>query len=174
MSKKYLLGVFDDEMTLLDSIKTIRSRGLKIDEVFTPFAVHGMEDAMGWKRSRIPIAGFIFGALGTTTALVGMGWILASDWPQNFGGKPHFALPAFIPITFELTVLFAAISMVAAFMISSTIAPGIKKPIMDKRITDDKFLISFDISKNNVDVKALKSVLKETGATEVNEKSLED
>ncbi len=174
MGSKYILGVYDDEITLLDSIKTIRSKGFKIDEVLTPFAVHGMEDAMGWDRSRIPIVGFIFGALGTTTALVGMGWILSSDWPQNFGGKPHFALPAFIPITFELTVLFAALSMVAAFLISCNLAPGVKKNILDKRITDDKFLISFDITQNNVDVKAIKSVLKETGATEVNEKSFEE
>lgn len=174
MGKKYILGVFDDEITLLDSIKTIRSKGLKIDEVLTPFAVHGMEDAMGWERSRIPIVGFVFGALGTATALIGMGWILVSDWPQNFGGKPHFALPALIPITFELAVLFAAISMVAAFLISCNLGPGITNPILDKRITDDKFLISFDITKNNVDVKAIKSILKETGASEVNEKSFED
>ena len=174
MDKKYLLGVFDDENTLLDSIKAIRSKGFKIDDVLTPFAVHGMEDAMGWGRSRIPTAGFICGALGTAVALIGMGWILAVDWPLNFGGKPHFALPAFIPITFELTVLFSAISMVAAFLISCTLGPGITKPILDKRITDDKFLISFDISKNNVDVNAIKSLLKETGASEVNEKSFED
>ena len=100
MDKKYILGVFDDERTLLSSIKEIRSKGFKIDDVLTPFAVHGMEDAMGWKQSRIPTAGFIFGALGTVTALTGMGWILAMDWPINFGGKPHFALPAFIPIPF--------------------------------------------------------------------------
>ena len=64
--------------------------------------------------------------------------------------------------------------MVAAFLISCEMAPGITKPILDTRITDDKFLISFDISKNDVDVKGIKSILKETGASEINEKSFED
>ena len=174
MDKKYILGVYNHEKNVLESVKLIREKGLKIDDVLTPFAVHGMEEALGWNRSRIPVAGFICGATGAVTALLGMSWVFVVDWPINFGGKPHFALPAFIPIIFELTVLFAAIGMVAAFLISCNLWPGVKKRVLDPRSSDDKFVISFDITSNNVDVKAIKKALKESGAVEVNEKSFEE
>lgn len=174
MSKKYIYGIFEDEHTLLHAIGKVRAEGHEIEDVLTPFPVHGMEDAMGWKRSRIPTAGFIFGALGTFTALSMMIFIHTISWPLNIGGKPFLALPAFIPITFELTVLFSAIGMVIVFLASCKLAPGISKPILEARATDDWFLMVFDITKpDSSGVKEdIEGLLKEHGAIKIKEKEV--
>ena len=72
-----------------------------------------------------------------------MTWVFTRDWPIIFGGKPYFSAPAFIPITFELTVLFAAVGMVVTFYVICGMGPGIINPTLDDRITDDKFCIAF-------------------------------
>lgn len=175
MSKKYLLGIYADEHKLLESIHDIRQKHIPIFDVRTPFAVHGMEEAMGMKRSRIPLAGFIFGMLGTITALSFISWVNTSSWPLNIGGKPFFGLPAFIPITFELTVLFSAISMVAVFLISCGLYPGKKPVILDDRITDHKFLIAFDLNDKHIieHKEEIQKMLSSGGAEEVKEKEIE-
>ncbi len=173
MDKRYLIGVFDDDHSLLGAIKAIRERSISIHDVLTPFAVHGMDDAMGWKRTRITVAGFISGSLGAMIALGFMWWVFNVDWPINYGGKANFPLLALIPITFEATVLSAAIGMIISFMVSCKLAPGIKKDVLDLRATDDKFLIVFDISEGNMDIDSIKEVLNSHGAVEINEKEIE-
>jgi hypothetical protein len=170
MSKRFTTGVFHDEELLLKAVRNIRSRGIKIHDVYTPFAVHGMEDALGLEDSRLHTAGFLFGATGTITAVTLMTWA-SFNYPNVFGGKPIFALPAFIPITFELTVLFAAVGMTLTFLIKSNLLPGVKPRIMDTRITDDKFVIAFDQADFNPEqLQQLITLLRENGAEEVNHK----
>ena len=114
--KKFVVGCFDDEDLLFPAVKKVRTVGYKIHDIYTPFPVHGLDHAMGLRETSLHTAGFIYGITGTTTALSCISWILTKDWPLNIGGKPHFALPAWIPITFELTVLFAAVGMVLTFI----------------------------------------------------------
>jgi hypothetical protein len=123
---------------------------------------------LGLEESRLHQAGFIYGMLGTLTAFLGMSWIFTKDWPNVFGGKPYWSVPAFIPITFELTVLFAAIGMTVTFYIINGLGPGIVNKHLDDRITDDKFVIAFD--KASVDANIAESFFKSTGASEVNSK----
>ena len=125
--KYFSVGIFDDDDVVLDAVKKIRSAGVKIFEVYSPFAIHGMEDALGYKRSRLPRAAFMFGLTGTTLALTMMFWMLGYDWPMIIGGKNFAALPPFIPVTFELTVLLAAHGMVLTFFIVADLKP-FKKP----------------------------------------------
>lgn len=172
MGKTYLLGVFDNDHLLVEAVKTVRSKGLKIHDVYTPFPVHGMDDAMGFSRTRITVAGFIYGLTGALLAQLFMGWIFVIDWPLNFGGKPNYSHLAFIPITFEATVLCCAVGMVITFMIVCNLWPGAKNPIMDERVTDDKFVIAFDIS-HGKNIKEIESLMKETGAVEVKEKKFD-
>ena len=106
--KKFVVGCFDDEEVLFPAVSKVRKAGYKIHDVYTPFAVHGLDHALGLRETSLHTAGFIYGITGTTTAISCISWILTKDWPLNFGGKPHFALPAWIPICFELTVLFAS------------------------------------------------------------------
>ena len=101
----FLIGLYDDEHVLLDAIKKIRGEGVKIHEVYSPFPVHGIEDALGYRRSRLSIAAFLFGLLGTSLALTMQIGMMGIDWPMIIGGKDYIPLPTFIPVTFELTVL---------------------------------------------------------------------
>lgn len=175
-SNKYLLGIFDDEDDLMRGIHAFRQEKIKYHNVYTPFPVHGLDDVMGMQRSRIPVAGFFFGAVGAILALSFMSWINLESWSLNLGGKPFFGLPAFIPISFEVTILFAGVGMFFTFILSCGLWPGKKNKIMDERITDDKFVISFDleddiIAANEARINAL---LIEKGASEVKTKVFED
>ncbi|MCS7084859.1 MAG: DUF3341 domain-containing protein, partial [Bacteroidia bacterium] len=137
----YLVGIYDDDEKILHAVETIRGRGIKITDVFTPFPIHGLEHALGYKDSRLPDAAFIFGALGTITALTLQIGTYTIDWQVNVGGKSSLPLPSFIPVTFELTVLFASLGMVATYLIANKIAPGVQPEVVDPRQTDDRFVI---------------------------------
>ncbi|HRO08117.1 MAG TPA: DUF3341 domain-containing protein [Saprospiraceae bacterium] len=165
-----IFGLYDDEEDLLRAVKSAKKDHLEIYDVYTPFPVHGLDEVMELEESRLHIAGFVYGAIGTLTAFLGMTWIFVKDWPTIFGGKPYWSVPAFIPITFEMTVLFAAIGMTVTFYLVSGLGPGIKNPQLDDRITDDKFCIAFD--KSIVNSGDAESFFKNTGASEVNSKNI--
>lgn len=172
--KNFILGVYDDEDVLLHAVSEVRTSGVKIHEVYTPYPVHGLEDVLGYKRSRLPIAAFLFGLLGTTLALTMQLYMMRFDWPMIIGGKDHAAIPDFIPVTFELTVLLAAFGMVGVFMISSNLKPWAQPRIFDLRSTDDKHIMAIDIANNtSMEVAKIQEILKSSGATEVNNKSFE-
>src|SRR3954462_10881007 len=139
--KRYVVGCFDDEEVLFPAVKKVRNAGYKIQDVYTPFPVHGLDHALGIRETSLHTAGFIYGITGTTTALSCMGWVFTHDWPMNIGGKPNFALPAFIPITFELTVLFSAVGMVLTFCYLCQLAPFVRKDHFHPRSTDDLFVM---------------------------------
>lgn len=172
-NKNVLYGLYDDDEQLLTAIHSAREAHLEIDNVYTPFPVHDLEEAMGLSESRLHIAGFIYGSIGALFGFLFMTWVFTRDWPIIFGGKPYWSVPAFIPITFELTVLFAAIGMVVSFYTVCGLWPGVENPTLDDRITDDKFCLAFDVT--NADggkVDALRSFLSDTGASEVNQKAI--
>jgi hypothetical protein len=127
--------------------------------------IHGIEDKLGVKRSRLPIVAFCCGITGTFTALGLMYFTMAYDWPMNIGGKPNFALPDFIPITFELTVLFCAFGMVGAFFFRNHLFPGRSPRVMELRATADRFVIAIDAKESDHD--KVTSILKEAGAIEI-------
>jgi hypothetical protein len=147
--KKFVVGCFEEESVLFDAVRKVRKSGYKLHDVYTPFPIHGLDKEMGLRETSIHTAGFIYGITGTTTALSGMTWVFTKDWPLNLGGKPHFALPAWIPITFELTVLFAAVGMVLTFCYLCQLAPFVKKHHFHLRSTDDKFVMVIDCSSTN-------------------------
>lgn len=169
---KIIYGLFDDEEILMKAVKNVRAEGLKIADVLTPFPVHGLDDAMGLRHTRIHSAGFLFGATGTTCALSFIYWVTNVNYPLNFGGKPFLSFPAWIPITFELTVLFAAIGMTLTYLYLNRIAPGIKPRIIDERTTSYLFAMTFDIDANTSSDKKdeIRKVLKDNGAIEIHEK----
>jgi hypothetical protein len=172
-NEKYLVGVYDDEEVLLNAITKVRNSGVKIHEVFTPFPIHGLDEALGYQRTRLPIAAFLFGLTGTCTAITLIAWTLGFDWPMNIGGKDHIAYPDFVPVTFELTVLFSALGLVFTFLITNDIGPGKQPKIFDLRSTDDKFIMAVNIAKNKLAPDEIESILKNNGASEVNVKQFE-
>lgn len=169
-NKDVIYGLYNDEEDLLRAIKVANADHLDIMDVYTPFPVHGLDPLLGLEESRLHIAGFVYGAIGTLTAFLGMSWIFTKDWPIIFGGKPYWSVPAFIPITFEVTVLFAAIGMVVSFYIVCGLGPGVTNTMLDDRITDDKFCIAFD--KSAVDGAAAHSFFSATGASETGNKTI--
>lgn len=165
--KKFIVGCFDDEAVLFPAVKKVRAGGYKIHDIYTPMPIHGLDKAMGLRDTSLHTAGFIYGITGTTTALGCISWILTSDWPLNFGGKPHFALPAWIPITFELTVLFASVGMVLTFCYLCQLAPFAKKHHFSLRATDDLFVMVIE-STHKTNEAETQAFLKSIGAIEVN------
>ncbi|MGA1583216.1 MAG: DUF3341 domain-containing protein [Saprospiraceae bacterium] len=168
-----LYGLYDDEEQLMKAVAHARESHLDIMEVYTPFPVHGLDPILGLKESRLHIAGFVYGAIGTLTAFLFMTWVFTRDWPIIFGGKPYWSVPAFIPITFELTVLFASIGMVVTFYTICGMGPGVQNPILDDRITDDKFCIAFEADGfDEEELSRHRSFLSQSGASVVNAKTL--
>lgn len=171
--KEVLFGLYNDEEVLMKAIKEANAQHLDIMDVYTPFPVHGLDKVLHLEESRLHIAGFIFGSLGTLTAFLAMTWIFTRDWPIIFGGKPYWSVPAFIPITFELTVLFAAIGMVVSFYTVCGLGPGVTNTILDDRISDDKFCIAFETGHSgSTTIDQLKAFFKQTGAEEVHSKTI--
>jgi hypothetical protein len=172
MSKSVIHAIFDDEEPLMASAKTLRSQGIRIKDVFTPFPVHGLDAAIGVPRTRIAICAFIYGITGTCLATLMMWYMMIHDWPTDVGGKPSFAyymnVPAFIPITFESTVLCAAHGMAITFYLRSWLVPGAKAKNPDPRTTDDKFLMIVETKADNSS--NVESLLKAGGASEIHYK----
>ena len=163
MANKFLHAIYDDDDKLLYAVQHLKKEGVYIEDVFTPFPVHGLDKALGLEPTRISIAGFLYGCVGFAFAIFMMNYIMIEDWPQNIGGKPSFSfienMPAFVPIMFELTVFFSAHLMVITFYLRSRLWPfkAAENPIPET--TDDKFLVQIPISNNE---KELKSKVKKT------------
>jgi len=151
---------------LFPAVKKVRTAGYKIQDVYTPFAVHGLDHALGMRETSLHTAGFIYGITGTTTAISCISWIFTKDWPLDIGGKPHFALPAWIPIMFELTVLFAAVGMVLTFCYLCQLAPFVKKHHFHPRATDDLFVMAIECT-DKTNTQEAEAFLKSAGAIEV-------
>jgi hypothetical protein len=174
VNKNFIVGVYDDEVAVMDAVRSLRSKGVKIHEVFTPFPVHGLEEALGYKRSRLPIAAFFFGLTGTGLALLMQIWMLGFDWPMIIGGKNYWSIASFIPVTFELTVLLAALGMVGTFILVSDLKPYKWPRQFDVRSTDDKHVMAIDLAVNTkFDVQELGRLVRDSGASEVSEKQFD-
>ena len=172
-STQVLYGLYNDEEVLLHAVKKAKEDHLEIIDVYSPFPVHGLDNILGLTESRIHIAGFIYGLIGCLSAFLFMTWVFTRDWPIIFGGKPYFSALSFIPITFEVTVLFASVGMVVTFYTICGMGPGVDNPTLDDRITDDKFCIAFDVDDADAAKQAaLRQFLTDTGAEEVNFKSI--
>jgi len=172
MSSTTIQAIFDDDDELLKAVKELKAANYHIEEIFTPFPVHGLEKAAGLPNTRIAITAFIYGLIGFSFAVWMMNYMMIADWPQNIGGKPSFSfaenMPAFVPIMFELTVFFAAHLMVITFYMRSKLWPFKKAENPDSRTTDDHFLL--EVSTSN-DVKVLEELLKTLNAKEIKTKA---
>lgn len=170
-NKNFIVGVFEDEDVLLKAVESVRTKGVKIHEVFTPFPVHGLDEVLGYRRSRLPIAAFMFGITGTFLAISTQIWMMGYDWPMIIGGKNFVSLPPFIPVTFEFTVLLASFGMVGTFLVVSDMKPYKWPRTYDIRSTDDKLVMAIDLASNKFGKDEITALLKDAGATEINEKN---
>jgi hypothetical protein len=165
MSAPVLIGYFDSEQKVLDATRAVREAGYALHDVYTPYAVHGMDDAMGLKPSRLTWVCFGAGLLGCTLALSLQYYTSVVSWPLNVGGKPFNSFPAFIPVSFELTVLFAALFTVAAFLARAKLFPGNTRQAL-ARVTDDRFAIALEPREAPAEQAAAEAMLRRHGAVE--------
>ncbi|HFB97826.1 MAG TPA: DUF3341 domain-containing protein [Bryobacterales bacterium] len=144
MSRRTLVTVFEHEDDILGATRAIREAGFRIADVYAPYAVHGLDRAMGLQPSKLPWVCFVLGLVGAALKVWFEFWTTAVDWPINVGGKPWNSLPAFVPVTFEVMVLFAGVSTVFAFLLVSRLWPGKRAALADPRVTDDRFILVID------------------------------
>ncbi|WP_296315789.1 DUF3341 domain-containing protein [Winogradskyella sp. UBA3174] len=168
-ASKVIHAIYTDDDVLMLAVKKVKAEKYHIEEIYTPFPVHGLDKAMGLAPTRLAIAAFMYGCVGLIVATVMMNYIMIEDWPMDIGGKPSFSyienMPAFVPIMFELTVFFAAHLMVITFYLRSRMWPFKEAENPDPRTTDDHFLMEIAIHNNE---ESLSALLKETGAVEIN------
>lgn len=177
MANKVLYAMYDDDDVLKDGAKKLVAKGVRIAEVFSPFPIHGIDPIIGVKQTRLGIMSFIYGLTGLTLATIGMRYFMIDDWPMNIGGKPNGTylenMLAFIPITFEFTVLCAAHGMSITYLLRNKTLPGMKADNPDPRTTDDKFVMELRLSENaQFSEDELQAMLKETGIIELDQKEL--
>tara|TARA_B100001175_G_C19357688_1_gene565553 strand:- start:114 stop:650 length:537 start_codon:yes stop_codon:yes gene_type:complete len=174
MKDKIIHAIFNDEEDVLSVVKKLKDNDIHVNEVYSPFPIHGLDSVLGLKETRIAITAFIYGCIGLCfgglliyyTMISGVG----KSWPMNIGGKPNFTfyhnLPSFVPIMFECTVLFAAHLMSITYLIRNKLYPGAKTSSPDVRTTDDKFLVEVCYTE---DKNKIIELLKEENVSEINE-----
>lgn len=172
-ASKYLVAIFTEDDQILSATKAVRGAGLPIYDCFTPYPVHGLEAAQGLPRSWITFATFGLAWTGFLVSLFLQGYTQAavtpflSGWPLNVGGKPFFPLTAFIPVLFELTVLFAGVGTAITLLFACRLFPGKKVHLTLPGVTDDRFALVLDPSGQGFDETRARGLFASHGAAEV-------
>lgn len=173
MSRRVLVVAFASEDDLLAATRAVRAAGLRVLDTFTPYPVHGLPEAMGLSRSRLPVLCFVAAVVGAALKLWFEYWTATVDWPVNVGGKPWNSLPAFIPVTFEVMVLSAGLTTVLAFLVIGRLRPGKKPLLLAPGITDDRFVLAVEERDATFDLERVKALLRPHDPVAVDER-LED
>jgi len=167
MDSKYIIGVYDQEESLLKAFRRMKDEGLEIEDIFTPYPVHEILEKHG-RKSRITVVGWFYGFFAALAVLAFLFFTAVINWPLNYGGKPSNAFPSFMVITIVLTIFSITILSLFTFSVRANLWPSNEKPIFHEHATDDKFVILVD--KEKVDTGRVTSILKEAGAEKIMEK----
>ncbi|HWP85264.1 MAG TPA: DUF3341 domain-containing protein [Terriglobia bacterium] len=170
MSRRLFVATFEREQDILDVTGAVRRRHWNILDIYAPYAVHGLDKKMGLPPSRLPWVCFALGLIGAGAKVGFEYWASWLDWPINVGGKPWDSLPAFVPLTFEIMVLFAGISTVIAFLIVSKLYPGKQAQLISPRVTNDQFTLVFEHTGGDVDVEQVRQLMQQHNAVALEER----
>jgi hypothetical protein len=141
MTRHATVAAFEREEDLLAAVAAARRRHWPVLEAYTPYPVHGLDAALGFRRSQLGKVCFLFGLLGVAGALGFQYWSTAVSWPINVGGQPWNSWPAFLPVTFETMVLFAGLGLFLAFLVRCGLYPGRLSWAPGQGETDDRFVL---------------------------------
>ncbi len=165
-----LLAEFRTPEAILEAAEKVRDAGYRAWDVHTPFPVHGMDGAMGIKRTILPWIILAGGAAGCLTGFLLQWFTNAFDYPIRVSGKPFLSLSAYFPIMFELTVLFSAITAFVGVMVLNRL-PEYHHALFSSerfmRMTDDRFFLAIDARDARFDLEATRSLLESLGAAAV-------
>jgi len=178
MAEKVIYAMYDDDDVLKEGAKKVVAQGVKVAEVFSPFPIHGIDPIIGVKNTRLGIMAFLYGITGLTLATIGMRYFMIVDWPMNIGGKPSMSylqnILAFVPISFEFTVLCAAHGMALTYFLRNKTLPGIPAQNPDPRTTDDRFVMEVRTADNaKFSAQQLEDMLRGTGIVELDQKNID-
>jgi mono/diheme cytochrome c family protein len=166
-----VLGLFDTADALMEAIPRVRGKVSGRLEAYTPYPIHGLDEALGLRRSPIGGMVMIMGAVGAATALVFQWWMSAVDYPLITGGKALFSWQAFVPILFELMVLFATFTAGMGMLLLLNKLPFFGHPVLHSRairaITRDRFALALEAEDATFDADAARAVLEAAGGTEI-------
>ena len=173
MHSKFLIATFSDAEVLLGAVRATTAKSFRIYDVYSPYPIHGMDHAMGVKRTRLPWITFLAGVAALALALTFQFYTTVLDWPLNVGGKPDNSTLAFVPICFELTVLISGLATVAALFLRARLYPGKKELLLADGVTNDKFALVLRQRGGGFDVHRARQVLQESGADRIREKEVQ-
>jgi hypothetical protein len=157
-----LMAEFDSAQALLDAATAARKAGYTRVDAYSPFPIHGLAEAIGFRERLIPKFVFVAGATGGTLAFSFQYWVSAIDYPLNIGGRPYFSWVSFIPVSFELTILFAAftavISMLALNGLPQPYHPVFNNPAF-ARASQDRFFFVIEATDPRFDLDETRAFL---------------
>lgn len=165
-----LLAEFKDPTALIEAAKSVRNKGIKCFDTFSPFPIHGMDHAMGMKPCLVPWIVLGGGITGFSVALIMQTFINVVDYPLVISDKPWFSLPAFIPVTFELTVLFSAFGAIGGMLLTNLL-PMFYHPVFKsenfKRASSDGFFLMIETRDDLFDQVQTKELLESLGGSNI-------
>ena len=163
--------MYDDDAKVMAAASELVGQGVRVKDVFSPFPIHGIDPIIGIKRTRLAICSFMYAMTGTSLAILGMWYFMIQDWPMNIGGKPSFSLleniTAFIPVTFEFSVLCGAHGMAITYLLRDGTLPGMPASNPDPRTTDDKFVVEISTDNNSMSADELEAAIRKTDLLEI-------
>lgn len=174
MNSKIVIGSFAKEEHLLEAIRTARARNWDIIDIFTPYPVHDVEELLGWRRSRLPMACLLGGLIGVGFAFWFQFWTTAQNWPINVGGRPWNSLPAFVPVAFESMVLLGGFGLVLAWLVRSGLYPGSQVLPPLAMLTDDRFALAISDPGGPDGPEAIRNLFQQCQALELKEQNGDD
>ncbi|CAN5801699.1 hypothetical protein BH11MYX3_BH11MYX3_02950 [soil metagenome] len=171
-----VLAEYDTPGELLEAARKVRDAGYSDFDCYTPFPVHGMDEAMGIKRTILPLIVFGGGATGLLGGIFLQWWMNAYNWPWNIAGKPTWSIPANVPIAFEATILFSVFASFFGMWILNKL-PQVWHPFFRSdrfaRVSDDAFVLGIEAKDKRFDRVATSKLLKDAGAIGVEDVYLE-
>jgi len=171
--KNFLVATFSNADRLVQTMRAVREENFRIYDVYAPYPIHNLDEAMGLRRSKLPWVTLLLGGSGLLAALLLQFYTAILDWPLNVGGKPANSTLAFIPITFELTVLIGGLATVAALFIRARLYPGKRECLIAEGVTNNTFALVLRRRDEFFDTARARSLLEESGADQIEEKVAE-
>lgn len=169
MLERFLVGTFSDADRMMSALGPLRAAGVSIHDVFAPYPVHGLDHAMGIRRTRLPLVTLIMGLVGLAFALCFQYYTAVFDWPLDVGGKPDNSTLAFVPICFELTVLIGGLGTVGAFLLRTRLFPGRREQLPVHGVTNNVFAVVVHAPAEGDTETRARQIFKESGADAVEE-----
>ena len=174
MNQRVILATFEHQDDVLAATDAVRRRGWRIVDVFTPYAVHGLDRAMGLRPSRLTWVCFFCGMFGALGMLWFQHWTASINWAIDVGGKPWVSLPSDVPVAFEAAVLLAGFGSVFALFFVSRLFPGKRARVINPQVTDDRFVLVVGEADATFDTTAVSQLMQEFDVVEVKEQLISD